>query len=66
MASPKVAASKHVNLTAAQSISWSLSEGVNEARLFPIQAKFNRFIESGYFRIHQKLKRKGVTLQLLW
>ena len=66
----KGAVSKYVSLTAAQEIRWPLPEGFDEARLsallFPVKATQSRLVEPDYFQIHQELKRKGVTLQLLW
>ena len=41
-------------------------EAALEALLFPAKAKPDRFVEPDYFQVHQELKRKGVTLQLLW
>ena len=62
--------SKYISLTAAQDIGWPLPEGIDEARLeallFPVKAKSSRFVVPDYFHIHQELKCKGVTLQLLW
>ena len=37
-----------------------------EGLLFPSVAKPAAFAEPGHFSLHQALKRKGVTLQLLW
>lgn len=61
---------KYLQLAAAKGITWPLPSGTGEGRLehllFPPQAKPSRFIQPDYFQIHQELKRKGVTLQLLW
>ena len=61
---------KYVSLTQAQGLHWPLPEGTDEARLeallFPAKTPPARFAEPDYFQIHQELKRKGVTLQLLW
>ncbi|MET0105085.1 MAG: IS21 family transposase [Sedimenticola sp.] len=66
----KGAVSKYVSLAQAKGLSWPLPPEVDEARLeallFPTETKPGRFIEPDYFQIHQELKRKGVTLQLLW
>ena len=66
----KGAVSKYVSLVAARGIDWPLPDDIDETRLnallFPVKAKQCRFIEPDYFHIHQELKRKGVTLQLLW
>ena len=61
---------KYVSLARAQGISWPLAEGEDEARLqarlFPAEKPPSRFAEPDYFELHQELKGKGVTLQLLW
>lgn len=61
---------KYVSLAQAQGIGWPLPDGVDEARLeallYPARTPPARFAEPDYFQIHQELKRKGVTLQLLW
>ena len=61
---------KYVSLAQAQGIGWPLPEGTDEARLeallFPARRPPARFAEPDCFQIHQELKRKGVTLQLLW
>ena len=43
-----------------------MDEASLEARLYPPRTPATRFGEPDYPRIHQELKRKGVTLQLLW
>ena len=66
----KGAVSKYVSLARAKGITWPLPEGVDEvaleALLFPAPGKPDRFAQPDCFQIHQELKRKGVTLQLLW
>ncbi len=66
----KGAVSKYVSLAAAQAIRWPLPEGIDEARLeallFPVKGVQSSLVEPDYFQLHQELKRKGVTLQLLW
>jgi transposase len=66
----KGAVSKYVSLAKAKGLSWPLPEGSDqahlEALLYPAERKPTRFVEPDYFQIHQELKRKGVTLQLLW
>ncbi len=66
----KGAVSKYVSLARAKGITWPLPEGVDEvaleALLFPAPEKPDRFAQPDCFQIHQELKRKGVTLQLLW
>jgi len=66
----KGAVGKYVNLAKALGVSWPLPEGMDEtaleAKLFRREAPPARFIEPDFPRLHQELKRKGVTLQLLW
>lgn len=60
----------YVSATYAQGITWPLPDGVDEARLeallFPTRQPSGRLVEPDHFQMHQALKRKGVTLQLLW
>lgn len=60
----------YVSATQAQGITWPLPGGVDESRLeallFPTRQPYSRLVEPDYFQMHQALKRKGVTLQLLW
>ena len=62
--------SKYLSLAKAQGIGWPLPEGLDEAqlesRLFGDKKRSGRFVEPDFPAIHQELKRKGVTLQLLW
>lgn len=62
--------SKYVSLANAKGVAWPLPQGMDEAalerRLFPPPAKVGRFADPDFLEIHQELKRKGVTLQLLW
>jgi len=66
----KGAVNKYMSLAQAQGLFWPLPEGMDEAalerRLYSPRAACTRFAEPDYPRIHQELKRKGVTLQLLW
>jgi transposase len=66
----KGAVAKYVSLAEAQGLSWPLPKGMDEvaleARLYPPRTSTRRFAEPDYPRIHQALKHKGVTLQLLW
>jgi transposase len=61
---------KYVSLAKARGLSWPLPEGMDEAaleaKLYPPRAASTRFAEPDHARIHAELKRKGVTLQLLW
>lgn len=54
-------------------ISWPLPEGINdealEARLYPKQAggsSRREIAQPDWPQVHQELRRKGVTLSLLW
>jgi len=62
--------SKYLHLAAARGLAWPLPEDTDEAQLerllFPATQKPSRFAKPDYFQVHQELKRKGVTLQLLW
>lgn len=62
--------SKYISLTQVAGITWPLPEDADEAaleaRLFPAKTLPVRFSPPDYFQVHQALKRKGVTLQLLW
>ncbi|HHH38865.1 MAG TPA: IS21 family transposase [Sedimenticola sp.] len=62
--------SKYLALAKAQGITWPLPEGWGEAeleaRLHPDIERPIRFIEPDFPAMHQELKRKEVTLQLLW
>ena len=62
--------SKYVSLAKAKGVSWplpeELDEGALERLLFPDTRARRRCAEPDYLEVHQELKRKGVTLQLLW
>lgn len=66
----KGAVSKYVSLARVQGVAWPLPAEVDQARLeallFPATTPPARFCEPDYFQVHQELKTKGVTLQLLW
>lgn len=66
----KGAVNKYVSLAQAQGLAWPLPEGLDEAaleaRLYPPRATSTDSARPDYPHIHQELKRKGVTLQLLW
>lgn len=66
----KGAVGKYVSLAKAQGLTWplpaELDEAGLEARLFRRQAPAARYVEPDYPRLHQELKRKGITLHLLW
>jgi len=64
----KGAVAKYISLASAQNIGWptGLSETELEARLFPTAPAVSGRVEPDFAAIHTELKRKGVTLQLLW
>ena len=61
---------KYLSLSKAANICWPLPEDMDELKLRsllrPHTAKISRYHEPDYASIHQELKRKGVTLLLLW
>lgn len=61
---------KYANLAKAHGLTWPLPHGMDEAqleaKLFRTQTTPSRLVEPDFAQIHQELKRKGVTLQLLW
>jgi transposase len=66
----KGAVNKYVSLAEAQGLSWPLPEGLDEAaleaRLYPSRGGVRERVEPDYGAMHAELRRKGVTLQLLW
>lgn len=66
----KGAVSKYVQLAHAAGIGWPLPSGMDdtelEARLFPAGPVATTHAAPDFAHIHQELKRKGVTLTLLW
>ena len=62
--------SKYLSLARAKDIGWPLPAEMDDAelvhQLLPERTAPERFVEPDYAEIHQELKRKGVTLQLLW
>ena len=66
----KGAVGKYINLAKVRGLSWPLPQGRSEAQLeakiFRTQERPARLTEPDYAHIHHELKRKGVTLQLLW
>ncbi|WP_197674252.1 transposase [Halopseudomonas litoralis] len=61
---------KYVSRAQIQGVTWPLPKDLDEIRLhalpFSAKAPPSRFAEPDYFQVHQELKTKGVTLQLLW
>lgn len=70
LALSKGAVSKYVSLATARGLSWPLPPDLDEAGLerllFPPAVRPTRFVDPDCVHLHQELKRKGVTLQLLW
>ena len=67
----KGAVTKYVQRARAAGLGWPLPPEVDEARLeallFPHSAPVvERYAAPDFAHLHQELKRKGVTLQLLW
>jgi len=66
----KGAVSKYVQRAIHKSLSWPLPEDLDdnalERLLFPQVVQREHFVHADYAYVHQELKRKGVTLQLLW
>jgi transposase len=62
--------SKYLSLAHTKGIGWplppDLDPGALERLLFPVEAKPGRLPDPDFLWIHHELKRKGVTLQLLW
>jgi len=62
--------SKYLSLAAAQAVTWPLPPDTDEAALgrllMPTPPSRGRLPDPDFVRIHHELKRKGVTLQLLW
>ena len=66
----KGAVAKYLSLAGAAGLDWAstieLDEASLERRLMGGGAAFSRAIEPDYARVHIELRRKGVTLMLLW
>ena len=62
--------SKYAKAAEAAGLSWPLPDGLDdttlEARLFPAITRVREHIAPDCAYLHQELKRKGVTLMLLW
>jgi len=63
--------SKYLRLASEAGLGWPLPDDLDDAalekRLFQLPtAKAPTFAEPDYAQVHQELKRKGVTLILLW
>ena len=66
----KGAVGKYVQRAIEQGLAWPLPEALDDAALervlFPQVVKLEQYTHADYAYVHQELKRKGVTLQLLW
>lgn len=66
----KGAVAKYLSLASAAGLDWAstveLDEALLERRLMGGGAAFSRVVEPDYARVHIELRRKGVTLMLLW
>ena len=66
----KGAVGNYLNLARTNGLSWPLPEDFDEEKLEQSvssrSVESSRLVEPDYASIHQELKRKGVTLQLLW
>jgi transposase len=61
---------KYVGLAAAASLNWLAVQGCDESalerKLLAAPQKPHEYVQPDYGRIHQELRRKGMTLMLLW
>ena len=61
---------KYVTLAAAAQLDWPTIQGLDEAdlqrRLLPTPVKHSDVALPDYGYVHQELRRKGMTLMLLW
>ena len=66
----KGAVSNYVQRAVRRSLGWPLPPELDEATLerllFPQAVQREQYTHADYAYVHQELKRKGVTLQLLW
>jgi transposase len=66
----KAAVTKYLGLAAAAGLDWASVQGVDEAtlerRLLVAPERPRDHVQPDYGRLHQELRRKGVTLMLLW
>ena len=66
----KGAVAKYVGLASAAGLDWpsvsALDEAELERRLLTKPERSSAYVSPDYGRIHQELRRKGVTLMLLW
>ncbi len=61
---------KYVGLAAAAGLDWTAVQGMDEAalerRLMVGSQKARDYVQPDYGRVHHELRRKGMTLMLLW
>src|SRR5262249_25425704 len=66
----KGAVSNYVQRAIQKSLGWPLPGNLDDAALerllFPQVVQREHYMHADYAYVHQELKRKGVTLQLLW
>jgi hypothetical protein len=66
----KAAVTKYLGLAAAAGLDWASVQGVDEAalewRLLVSPERPRDHVQPDYGRLHQELRRKGMTLMLLW
>jgi transposase len=68
----KTTVAKYLDLAASASLTWPLPDSLNDADLTrllfpePLTGSLHQFTTPDFSTIHQELKRKGVTLLLLW
>lgn len=61
---------KYVTLTKAANLQWAQIQQLDDTelhnRLLSLPHKASAFVQPDYGRVHQELRRKGMTLMLLW
>jgi transposase len=61
---------KYIGLAAAAGVDWAAVQGADEAslerRLLVAPERLRDYVQPDYGRLHQELRRKGMTLMLLW
>ena len=66
----KAAVTKYLGLAAAAGLDWATAQGIDEValerRLLVAPERPRDHVQPDYGRLHQELRRKGMTLMLLW
>ena len=66
----KAAVTKYLGLAAAAGLDWATVQGIDEValerRLLVAPERPRDHVQPDYGRLHQELRRKGMTLMLLW